>query len=718
MQQTNQALLGYQAPLDDMMFLMNHVVGLDEIARLPGYEEATPETVTAVLGEAARFFSEVLAPLNRVGDRQPARWRDGRVETPPGFVDAWQQYRDAGWQGLQHPSTYGGQGLPHLLAAACTEMLNAANLSFALCPLLSDGAIEALMTAGSDVQRATYLPKLISGEWTGTMNLTEPQAGSDLAQVRTRALPSPDGSYRLFGTKIFITYGDHDMASNIVHLVLARLPDAPPGVKGLSLFVVPKYRFDAHGVLGERNAVHCLSLEHKLGIHGSPTAVLQFGGEQGTANDSTRQATGAWGEMLGEPHCGLQTMFIMMNAARFGVGLQGIGIADRAYQAARRYALERVQGKPIGVGGKGRTGASIRDGIAGNAEDAANANARNAANANVNARNAANAESASVPSSSSGPAPIAGHPDVRRMLGTMRALVEGARALAFELAAASDIAQHAETADRRRHHAALQDYLVPIVKGWSTEMAVDVSSLAVQVHGGMGFIEETGVAQYYRDARILPIYEGTTAIQANDLVGRKTLKDRGAMARGLVASIGETVEALRAAAAASGSTAQFTASSAAAGSEKGTAASLSAPASSNRTAMPASLSASANEHAAIAAAFGSIATQLQSAQEAFADVIDSIVERAESDPRAVYAGSVLYLKMAGVVLSGWMLARSALAAQAAVSAQQVERTFAMRKRASAQCFAEQVLPLALSWRVAILTARSDQSVLSLTDEQC
>ncbi|MGI4856862.1 MAG: acyl-CoA dehydrogenase family protein, partial [Janthinobacterium lividum] len=511
----------YKAPVEDMLFLMRELEDLDGLARLPGYEEATPDTAAAVLDESAAFCERVLAPLNGVGDREPAVCRAGEVTTPPGFAAAYRQFRESGWQGLQHPVEYGGQGLPRLLATACNEMRNAANLSFALCPLLSDGAIDALLIAGSPAQRARYLPRLVSGEWTGTMNLTEPQAGSDLAQVRSRALPDGavagdgapggEGRYRVFGTKIFITYGEHDFAANIVHLVLARLPDAPPGVKGLSLFVVPKFVVDADGVPGARNDVQCVSIEHKLGIHGSPTAVLQFG-ERG----------GALGELLGEPNRGLETMFIMMNAARFGVGVQGIGIADRAYQAARAYALDRVQGRPV-------TGRKVADGAGagsrqadGAGGDATEAGAREAAGSRAAART------------------IVAHPDVRRMLATMRALTEGARALAFHCAALDDRAHHAPDAAERHRMAALGDFLVPVVKGWSTEMSVEVTSLAVQVHGGMGFIEDTGVAQFYRDARILPIYEGTTAIQANDLVGRKTARDGGAVARSLIEAMDET----------------------------------------------------------------------------------------------------------------------------------------------------------------------------------
>ncbi|MGE8331009.1 MAG: acyl-CoA dehydrogenase family protein, partial [Paraburkholderia nemoris] len=451
--------MSYTAPIKDMLFVMKELAGLEDIATLPGFEDANLDTAQAVLDESAKLCGEVLAPLNVEGDRNPSSWKDGVVTATPGFKDAFRQFGEGGWQGVQHPVDYEGQGLPKLIATACIEMLNASNLSFALCPLLTDGAIEALLTAGSEEQKQTYVPKLISGEWTGTMNLTEPQAGSDLALVRTRAEPQGDGSFKLFGTKIFITWGEHDMAKNIAHLVLARTPNAPEGVKGISLFIVPKFLINEDGSLGERNDVHCVSIEHKLGIKASPTAVLQFGDHGG-----------AIGHLIGEENRGLEYMFIMMNAARFAVGMQGVGISDRAYQKAVAYAKDRVQSRPV-------------DG------------------------------------SAKQPVAIIQHPDVRRMLATMRGLTEASRALAYVAAAHCDIAHRHPDEAKRVEHQAIYEYLVPIVKGWSTELSIDVTSLGVQVHGGMGFIEETGAAQYYRDARILPIYEGTTAIQANDLIG-------------------------------------------------------------------------------------------------------------------------------------------------------------------------------------------------------
>ncbi|MBL8333141.1 MAG: acyl-CoA dehydrogenase, partial [Rubrivivax sp.] len=438
----------YRAPVKDLLFVMKELADIDAVARLPGHEEAGYDTAAAVLEECAKLGEGVIAPLNWEGDKYPSSFHDGKVSTTPGFKDAFRQYVEGGWQGLQHPADYGGQGLPKLIHAGCNEIVQGANLSFALCPLLTDGAIEALLTAGSEDQKATYIPPMIEGRWTGTMNLTEPQAGSDLSQVRTRAEPQPDGSYKLFGTKIFITYGEHDMADNIVHLVLARVAGAPEGVKGISLFICPKVLAD-----GTRNDVHCVSIEHKLGIKASPTAVLQYG-DRG----------GAVAYLVGQENRGLEYMFVMMNAARFGVGVQGIGLSERAYQKAVAFARERVQSRPV-------------DG--------------------------------SVPKA----APIIHHPDVRRMLMTMRAWTEGCRAMALVGAAAYDAAHAHTDAEVRGQNQAFYEFLVPLIKGLSTEASQEVASLGVQVHGGMGFIEETGAAQYLRDAKILSIYEGTTAIQ-------------------------------------------------------------------------------------------------------------------------------------------------------------------------------------------------------------
>ncbi|WP_186101736.1 acyl-CoA dehydrogenase [Burkholderia gladioli] len=595
--------MSYIAPVKDMLFVMKELAGIDDVAKLPGFEDAGFDTAQAVLDESAKFCGEVLAPLNVEGDKQPSSWSQGAVTATAGFGEAFRQFVAGGWQGLQHPTEYDGQGLPKLIATPCIEMLNASNLSFALCPLLTDGAIEALLTAGTDEQKTRYVPKLISGEWTGTMNLTEPQAGSDLALVRSRAEPQGDGSYKVFGTKIFITWGEHDMADNIVHLMLARTPSAPEGVKGISLFIVPKFLVKEDGSLGERNDVHCVSIEHKLGIKASPTAVLQYGDHGG-----------AIGYLVGEENRGLEYMFIMMNAARFGVGMQGIGVADRAYQKAAAFAKERVQSRPV----DGSAKQSVT---------------------------------------------IIHHPDVRRMLGTMRALTEGARALAYVAAAHSDQAHaHPDAAERARHQA-IYEYLVPVVKGWSTEMVNEVASLGVQVHGGMGFIEETGAAQYYRDARILAIYEGTTAIQANDLVGRKTVRDGGAVAKSLLAGIDETVEALGA---------QDT------------------------------------------PAFAAMRRHLADGAKSLAAAVEFVVANTKGDPNAVFLGSVPYLKLAGIVLCGWQMGRALLAAQARRAD---DPAFHDAKIAIAQFYAQHVLVQAPAIAASIVSATGRDSVLALTEDQ-
>ncbi|MCS6809980.1 MAG: acyl-CoA dehydrogenase [Tepidimonas sp.] len=582
--------MSFKAPVKDMLFALQHLARLDQISALPGFEEANLDTAQAVLEECARFNEEVVAPLNWEGDRNPSWWQDGQVYTTPGFKEAFRQYADGGWQGLQHPAAFGGQGLPKAIGALCTEILNAANLSFALCPLLTDGAIEALLTAGSDALKATYIPPMIEGRWTGTMNLTEPQAGSDLSLVRARAEPQPDGTYKIFGTKIFITYGEHDMADNIVHLVLARVPGAPEGVKGISLFVVPKFLVNPDGSLGARNDVHCVSIEHKLGIKASPTCVLQYGDHGG-----------AVGYLVGEENRGLEYMFIMMNAARYAVGLQGIALSERAYQKAVQYARERVQSRPV-------------DG------------------------------------SVAGPAPIVHHPDVRRMLLTMRALTEGCRAMAAVAAAAYDAAHHHPDAATQRQNQAFYEFMVPLVKGYSTEISHEVTSLGVQVHGGMGFIEETGAAQYYRDAKILTIYEGTTAIQANDLVGRKTARDAGAVALAVAAQVAATEQALAA------------------------------------SASPAAQA---------------VRVRLQAARQAYEEVVRFIAAQAKADPVAAYAGSVPYLMLAGNLVAGWQMARALLAAEQELAAGR-DPQFMRAKIATARFYAEHILPRTLAQRDAIV----------------
>ncbi|MCO5115337.1 MAG: acyl-CoA dehydrogenase [Burkholderiaceae bacterium] len=592
--------MSYTAPVKDFLFNIEHLARIDEIAKLPGFEDAGLETAQAVLEECARFNEQVLAPLNFEADKAPSTHSGTSVTTSKGFKEAYQQYTEGGWQGLQHPADFGGQGLPKTIGAACTEILNAANLSFALCPLLTDGATEALLTAGSDELKATYLEKLVSGQWTGTMNLTEPQAGSDLALVRTRAEPQADGTYKIFGTKIFITYGEHDMAENIVHLVLARVQGAPEGVKGISLFVVPKFLVKADGTPGERNDVYCVSIEHKMGIKASPTAVLAYGDHGG-----------AIGYLVGEENRGLEYMFIMMNAARYAVGVQGISVADRAYQKAVEYAKERVQGRPV-------------DG------------------------------------STKGAATIIHHADVRRMLMTMRAQIEGCRAMASTAAAAYDAAHHSPDAAARQQNQAFYEFLVPLVKGYSTEMSLEATSLGVQVHGGMGFIEETGAAQYYRDAKILTIYEGTTAIQANDLVGRKTARDGGQTAKAIAAQVEATEKQL-----AHGS------------------------------------------HDAKA-----VAHHLGKARHAFTEAVDFIVGQAKADPNAAYGASVPYLMLAGNLVAGWQMARALLAAEAEL-AQGKDAAFMQAKIATARFYAEHILPRTAGLRDAIVEGAGSVMALPL-----
>jgi 3-(methylthio)propanoyl-CoA dehydrogenase len=575
----------YHAPLRDMEFVMNELAGLAQIAALPGYEDATPDTVTAVLEEAGRFAADVLDPLNASGDREGARLLpDGSVKTPEGFKGAYRKFIEGGWNGINKPADYGGQHLPQLVAAAVEEMWHAANMAFDLCPLLTQGAIDAIELVGTDDQKSRYLPHMVSGEWTGTMNLTEPQAGSDLAAVRMRAEPQRDGSWKLFGQKIFITYGEHDFAENIVHLVLARTPGAPEGVKGISLFIVPKFLVNPDGSLGARNDVHCVSLEHKLGIHASPTAVLAYGDHGG-----------ATGYLIGEENRGLEYMFIMMNQARFSVGMEGVGLSERAYQRAVSYARERVQGRPVG------------------GEKTAK------------------------------PAPIIEHPDIRRMLMTMRAYIEAMRALGYVTAAAIDNARHAAEPALRSQHQAFVDLMIPVVKGWCTETAQEITYLGVQVHGGMGFIEETGAAQYYRDARIITIYEGTTGIQASDLVGRKTARDSGATANLVAAQIDKVAANL---------------------------ASHSDP------------------------SLNAIGLRLAAATAALQSAIDWMVSMSAANARTAYAGSVPYLKLWGIVAGGWQIARAAKVAVDKLAKGEGDAAFMRAKLATARFYAENLLPLA------------------------
>ncbi len=590
----------YNAPLRDMRFVLAELIGLDRVAALPGCESISPELVDAVLDEAAKFAREVLAPINQSGDRQGARWHDGEVSTPDGFADAYARYVAGGWNALSCDPDFGGQGVPAAVSAAVEEMWHAANMAFGLCPLLTRGAIEAMHLCGTPAQKQRYLHKLVEGTWTGTMNLTEPQAGSDLSAVRTRAVPDGD-RFRIFGQKIYITYGEHDMAANIVHLVLARLPDAPEGVRGISLFVVPKFLVNEDGSPGRRNDVRCVSIEHKLGIHGSPTAVLAFGDNEG-----------AIGELVGEANHGLEYMFVMMNAARFQVGLEGLAIGERAWQQALSYARDRVQGTEAGVRGGGKVS-------------------------------------------------IIHHPDVRRMLMSMKAQTEAMRALAYVTAFTLDTAARHPDAAVRAQAQARADLLIPVVKGWCTETSIEIASTGVQVHGGMGFIEETGAAQHLRDARITTIYEGTTGIQANDLVGRKIARDGGKAAHAALAE-------MRA---------------------------------------DAALLPDDGELRAIRAA-------LESGIGLLASCVDWAVEVHAQDPRATGAGAVPLLKLFGIVAGGWQTARGALAAHGKLGTN-IDQEFYTAKIGTARFYADHVLAQAHGLAHAVLHGAA--GVMALDEAQ-
>jgi alkylation response protein AidB-like acyl-CoA dehydrogenase len=582
----------YQAPLNDMKFVLRELVDMELLAKLPGFGDMTPDLAESVLEEAAKFAGGVLSPMNRTGDLEGVRWQDGNVLTASGWKQAYERFVSDGWNALSCPTEFGGQNLPRALSALIEEMWNGANVAFALCPMLTRGASDALELRGTPAQRDMYLPKMVSGEWTGTMNLTEPQAGSDLSAVRTRAVPTGDGRYLLTGQKIFITYGEHDLTDNIVHMVLARVAGAPEGVKGISLFLVSKYLVNADGSLGARNDVHCLSVEEKLGIHASPTCVLGFG-----------QNGGAIAELIGEENRGWEYMFIMMNAARYSVGIEGVGLSERAFQTALAYARERIQGTEAGIRGGARVA-------------------------------------------------IVRHPDVRRMLLLMKSQTEAMRALAGVVAVSLDAARLHPQPEERERHQAFADLMIPVVKGWCTENAVDIASLGIQVHGGVGFIEETGAAQYLRDARITPIYEGTTAIQANDLIGRKLSRDGGRAAQTVVAQMRETAKSLTADA------------------------------------------------------------QLAALEPAFSAAIDSVeqavryvVENYPKDIRAVSVGAVPMLKLFGIVSGGWQLLRSAAIAQQrlAASAQgAADAEFYKAKIASARFYADYVLPQAAGFTHAIV----------------
>ncbi|MBS0370166.1 MAG: acyl-CoA dehydrogenase [Proteobacteria bacterium] len=592
----------YRAPIKDMRFVMDELAASNEIACLPGCEEATPDLADAILDEAAKFAGEVLAPLNRVGDRQGCILGANGVTTPTGWKAAYQQYRDAGWNGITLPTEFGGQGLPDLLGIAVKEMICSANMAFSLGPLLTTGAVEALLTCASDELKTTYLEKMVSGEWTGTMNLTEPQAGSDLALIRSRAEPQADGTYRVFGQKIFITYGDHDMTDNIVHLVLARLPDAPAGVKGISMFLVPKFLVNADGSLGPRNDAHCVSIEHKLGIHASPTCVMAFGDKEG-----------AVGHLLGEANRGLEYMFIMMNQARLGVGLQGIALGERAYQQALAYAHDRKQG---------------RDALTGEALVS-----------------------------------IDRHPDVRRMLMLMKSRVEACRALTYYTAGLLDLAHKHPDAEVRKQKLYLAELMIPIVKGGGTEMGIEVTSLGVQIHGGMGFIEETGAAQHWRDSRITTIYEGTTGIQANDLLFRKLMRDQGATVKFVFGEIHATAKALGA---------------------------------SGQPELQA------------------IGHKLGNALKAWTVASEWLAGSAKHNLGGVLTAAVPYLHLAVTVSGGWMMGKAALAAAGHLFRGDGDLVFYRNKIATARFYADQLLPQAAAY--AEIVMNGDAALADVGDE--
>ncbi len=559
--------MAYDAPVDEIEFSLKAVAGLNQLEGLPGLEAYDDTLVRPILDEAAKLARDVLAPLNQIGDSQGARLTENGVVAADGFRAAYGAFRAGGWMGLAAPEEWGGQGLPRALALGVMEMFHAANMAFGLCPMLSFGAIEALLAHGTDEQKRTYLPKLVAGDWTGTMNLTEPQAGSDVGALTTKAVPDDNGSYAITGQKIYITWGDHDLSENIIHLVLARLPGAPAGSRGVSLFLVPKFLVNADGTPGARNGVRCIGLEKKIGIHASPTCVMEY--------------TGASGWLIGEPNKGLACMFTMMNSARLNVGLEGVAVGDAAYQAAFEYAQARKQGKVEGV---------------------------------------------------TGAAPILHHADVRRTLITMRARVAAARAICHACGVAADIAHASDTPSIRSAAKAREDLLTPIAKAWSTDMGVDVASLGVQVHGGIGFMSETLAAQLYRDARITPIYEGTNGIQAIDLVGRKLAGNGGASMRAMLTEIDETVRLAR----------------------------------------------STNDPQ-----FVQLAERLWAASKALAETTDWMLARmkAEEQDKAL-AGATAYLALAGDVIGGHFLSRAALAAR------QKDGDFRARQMALAGFFAE------------------------------
>jgi alkylation response protein AidB-like acyl-CoA dehydrogenase len=592
----------YRAPLKDMRFVMDELAGYKELSQYPEYAEATPDMADAILEEAAKFTGEVLAPLNRVGDKSGCQLTPNGVVTPEGWKDAYKAFCDAGWNGIASPTEFGGHGQPDTLAVAVKEMVCSSNLSFSLGPLLTTGAVEALLTCASDELKAIFLEKMVTGVWTGSMNLTEPQAGSDLALIRSRAEPQADGSYKVFGQKIFITYGDHDMTENIVHLVLARLPDAPAGVKGISMFLVPKFLVNADGSLGARNDAYCVSLEHKLGIHASPTCVMAYGDNGG-----------AVGYLLGQANRGLEYMFIMMNEARLGVGLQGIALGERSYQQALAFARDRKQG---------------RDALTGEALVTINH-----------------------------------HPDIRRMLMLMKSRVEACRAMAYYTSGLLDRVHAISDPEEKKRNLFLAEFMIPIVKGGGTEMGIEVTSLGIQIHGGMGFIEETGAAQHWRDSRITTIYEGTTGIQANDLLFRKLMRDQGATAKVVFGEVYATAKALGA---------------------------------SGKPELQA------------------IGQRLGAALKAWTDATEWLAVNAKTGLSGVLTAAVPYLHLAVTVSGGWFMGKAALVAAGYLDKGEGDQTFYRAKIATAHFYADQLLPQAASYAETVKAG--DAALAAFADE--
>ena len=574
----------YSAPINEVEFVINKLAGMDQLAKLPGFEEVSSDLIQAILEEASKLANEVLAPLNKTGDTNGAKIVDGNVITTPGFSEAYTQFVENGWLSLAQPTEHEGQGLPFLLHMAVSEFWNSANMAFALCPMLTVGAIDALKAHASPEIKSKYLPNMVSGKWTGTMNLTEPQAGSDLAAVTAKAIPNGD-HYLISGTKIFITWGEHDMAENIMHLVLARLPDAPEGVKGISLFIVPKFLINDDGSLGERNDAKVVSIEHKLGINASPTCVMSFG-----------DGKGAVGYLIGEENNGLACMFTMMNHARLEVGLEGVGISERAYQAAADYAKERKQGNKSGHEGR---------------------------------------------------VAIIEHADVRRMLLVMRALTEASRAISYVAAAAMDHAHNNPDADTAKRYKTRMDVLTPIVKAWSTEIVNEITSLAIQVYGGMGFVEESGVAQHYRDARITAIYEGTNGIQANDLIGRKLIRDNGAGMQALIEDIRQ---------------------------------------------VQAELIKSGDKELA------TIGKQLENAISIQEESANYVLKNYKSDQDMAPAAAFNFMMLSGTVTGAWQMAVAALAAKSMLDNNEGDANFAKAKIITTQFYMTHILPRAVSYK--------------------